>query len=510
MADMTITCPKCSAAVPLTESLAAPLLKETRAKYEQALAKKDQDLAQREQHVREQHERLEHDRKTIDQQVAEKLETGRKRISEEEAAKANRLAASDIAAKAQEITELNAVLQDRESKLAIAQTAQADLMRKERELEDARREMDLTIQTKVQAELAPLRERATREAQGAAQLRVTEKEEELASLRRDLEERDTKLAAAQKAQAEIIQKERDLDNARREIDLTIQNKVQAELGDLRLKAKQEADAEAKLPLIERDQKIASMQKQIEELVRKAEQGSQQAQGEALELHLEELLRANFTRDIIEAVPKGEHGGDILHRVVGAGDQPIGTILWESKRTKNFSDGWLPKLREYQRSAGADVALIVTSALPKGVLNFCLMDGVWITDARCAVPVAIMLRKSLIDIAAARLASEGQQTKMELTYRYLTSAQFKHRVAAIVERCIEMRDDLDRERRVAMKQFARRDQQIRGTLDSMAGLYGDLQGIAGKAIEEIEALAMPLLENRPANNDDESAAATQVA
>jgi len=105
-------------------------------------------------------------------------------------------------------------------------------------------------------------------------------------------------------------------------------------------------------------------KQIEELKRKAEQGSQQMQGEVQELHLEALLREKFARDVIEPVPKGEFGGDVLHRVRGPADQPCGSILWESKRTKNFSDGWLAKLREDQRQAGADVALIVTTTMPK--------------------------------------------------------------------------------------------------------------------------------------------------
>ncbi len=118
---------------------------------------------------------------------------------------------------------------------------------------------------------------------------------------------------------------------------------------------------------------------------------------------------------------------------------------------------------------------------------------WITDSRCAMPVAVMLRHSLINVAAARKTSEGQQTKMELIYQYLTGPQFRHRVGAVVERFVEMQVDLERERRTATKQFAKRDQQIRGVIDAMAGMVGDLHGIAGKAIEEIEALAMPLLE-----------------
>ena len=126
-----------------------------------------------------------------------------------------------------------------------------------------------------------------------------------------------------------------------------------------------------------------------------------------------------------------------------------------------------------------------------------------TDTRCVIPVAAMLRHSLIHIAAARQASERQQTKMELMYRYLTGPHFRHRVAAVVERFIEMQSDLERERRAAMKQFAERDHQIRGVIDSVAGMVGDLQGIAGKAVEEIEALTMPLLENRSVENDDDN-------
>jgi hypothetical protein len=506
MADMTITCPNCSTHIPLTESLAAPLLKETKAKYEQALAKKDRDLAAREQSLRDRQAALEQDLASIDEKVSEKMNTERKRITEQEGAKAKRLAAIEIASKAQEIADLNAVIQDRDAKLAAAQNAQAELVRKERELEDARREMELTIQTKVQAELGTLREKAKQDAETEAKLPLIEKEQQITSMQRQLDERDAKLATAQKAQAEVVRKERALDDARREMDLTIQNKVQAELGDIRAKAKQDAEAEAKLPLIEKEQQIASMQRQIEELKRKAEQGSQQAQGEAQELHLETVLRANFTRDVIEPVPKGEYGGDILQRVMGPADQSCGTILWESKRTKNFSDGWLAKLREDQRKAGAEVALIVTSALPKGIQNFCLMEGIWVTDPRCAIPVAVMLRQSLINVAAARQASEGQQTKMELMYQYLTGPQFRHRVGAVVERFVEMQSDLERERRSATKQFAKRDQQIRGVIDALAGMVGDLQGIAGKAIEEIEALAVPLLESGRADSDDDGSLA----
>jgi hypothetical protein len=251
----------------------------------------------------------------------------------------------------------------------------------------------------------------------------------------------------------------------------------------------------KLRVLEREEQIASMQRQIDELKRKAEQGSQQMQGEVQELELEAMLRAKFPRDSIEPVPKGEFGGDILQGVMGPRNQACGTILWESKRTKHWSDGWLVKLREDQRRAKADVALIVSNNLPKGVHGFEHVDGIWVTESRYAFPLALALRQTLVEVANARQTREGQQTKMELVYQYLTGPHFRQRVAAIVEKFEEMRSDLEKERTAMTRIWAKREKQIRGVIEATAGMYGDLQGIAGKALEEIEALSLPMIENQ---------------
>ena len=206
---------------------------------------------------------------------------------------------------------------------------------------------------------------------------------EIVDLNEVLRQRDAKLAEAQQAQADLIRKQRELDDAKRELDLTVENRVQAGLTLVRDKAKQETEAALGLRVREKEEQIASMQRQIEDLKRKAEQGSQQLQGEVQELALEALLRQRFARDLIEPVPKGEFGGDLIQRVVGPAGQVVGSILWEAKRTKNWSDGWLGKLREDQRTAKADVALIVSQALPKGVQTFDYIDGVWVTDPKCA-------------------------------------------------------------------------------------------------------------------------------
>ena len=165
-----------------------------------------------------------------------------------------------------------------------------------------------------------------------------------------------------------------------------------------------------------------------------------------ELELERLLCEQFPFDQIEAVPKGQFGGDVIQHVTNSAGQSCGAILWETKRTKNWSDGWLSKLRDDQRRCGADIALIISHALPKHIEHFDLVDGVWVSEPKCAMAVAVALRESLIAIAKARIAGEGQQTKMEMVYQYLTGPRFRHRIEAIVEKFAEMQSDLDRDAR----------------------------------------------------------------
>jgi hypothetical protein len=403
--------------------LAAPLIADTRRQYEYQLAQKEVEVSTREAAIRQQQAQLASARQAIDAEVASKLDQERGKIAVAEALKAKRLVETDLEARAREIADLNQVLRQRDAKLAEAQQAQADLICKQRELDDARREIDLTIENRVQAGLTAVRDRAKQEVEAALSLRVREKEEQ----------------------------------------------------------------------------IASMQRQIEDLKRKAEQGSQQLQGEVQELALEALLRERFACDLVEPVPKGEFGGDLIQRVVSPAGQVVGSILWEAKRTKNWSDGWLGKLREDQRAAKADVALIVSHTLPKGLQTFDYIDGIWVTDPKCAIAVAVALRESLLAVSTARLAGEGQQTKMEMIYRYLTGPRFRHRIEAVVERFTEMQADLDRERKAMTRLWAKREEQIHGVVETMAGLYGDLQGIAGRSLQEIDGLEMPLLDG-PATSE----------
>ncbi|GFE56810.1 DUF2130 domain-containing protein [Geobacter sp. AOG1] len=417
MTEPTIICPSCKAEIKLNESLAAPLIEATRKEFEKRLAQKDADIAKREASLHDQEEALAKAKETVDEEVAEKLRLERAKIVADEARKAKLAIATDLEQKDKSLEELQGVLAQREEKLAEAQKAQADLIRKQRELDDAKREMELTIEKRIQEGLTSTRDQARKEA-----------EEEL-----------------------------------------------------------------KLKVLEKEHTITAMQKQIEELKRRAEQGSQQLQGEVQELDLEAILSTKFPYDSIEPVPKGEHGGDILQRVNGHLGQRCGTILWESKRTKSWSDGWLTKLREDQRTAKAEISIIVSQALPKDVETFELIDGVWVTHPKAAIPVAVALRQSLVEVAMARSASEGQQTKMEMVYQYLTGPRFRHRVQAIVEAFSSMQEDLDKERKAIMKQWAKREEQIERVMQATVGMYGDLHGIAGKTLQEIEGLELNALE-----------------
>jgi hypothetical protein len=212
------------------------------------------------------------------------------------------------------------------------------------------------------------------------------------------------------------------------------------LAGVRDKAKREAEQELNLKVAEKEQTIAGMQRQIEALKRKAEQGSQQLQGEVQELELESVLVVKFPADLVEPVPKGAFGGDIVHRVLNHAGQTCGTLLWESKRTKKRSDGWLTKLRQDQRAAKADFALLVSRVLPKGVDLFDHIDGIWVLDPKCVIPLAIALRQSLIEVAAVRQAGDGRYTKMGMVYQYLTGPRFRTRIEAIVEKFSDMQED----------------------------------------------------------------------
>jgi hypothetical protein len=553
--EPTITCPKCHNPIKLTESLAAPLVESARKDYEQRLAQKDADILARENAVKTRQAQLEQEKQSVDQAVALKLNQQRAQIAAEESRKAKELLGADLKEKSDQLLQLSAVLKQREDKLAETQKAQAQLIEAQHKLEEDKREMELTIQKRIQDSKEAIRTQALKEAQDQANLKLFEKNQELQQAQQKLtqaaqreqslsqqfqsqlkeerekiaaeesrkakqllgtdlkeksdqlteltailKQREEKLAEAQKSQADLLRQQRDLETKAREMELTIQTRINQELSRTKDEARKEAQDQLGLKLTEKETLIESLSKKIEELSRKAEQGSQQLQGEALELQLEALLASKFPYDKLEPVPKGEHGGDVLHRITHPTGTLCGTILWESKRTKAWSNLWLAKLRDDQRAAKADIAIIVSTALPESITSFDLVEGVWVTSPKMFLPVALCLRQSILDLAAARSASQGQQTKMDMVYQYLTGPGFKRRVEAIAEAFSTMKEDLENERKVITKQWAKREKQLERVMIATSGMYGDLQGIAGKSLPEVQGLDLKLLDTEPPSND----------
>lgn len=369
----------------------------------------------------------------------------------------------------------------------------AALQIEQEELVAKHKQLDAQVQKKVEESRAAIRAEETAKAEeiiSAAEIAVSS---DIKHIHEQLAAKDAKLAEAQKEQANLLRKQRELDEEKRELDLTVEKKIQAGLGAAREKAQKDAENLLGLRVREKEETIASMARQIEDLRRKAEQGSQQLQGEVQELQLEEMLRDRFPEDSIEPVPKGVAGGDAFQRVMFSG-YDCGTILWESKRTKTWSNTWLAKLREDQRAAKADIAIIVSQTLPKEMETlFDVIDGIWVCGPTVAVALAAVMRDGLNRVAARDVINAGMETKAELVYQYLTGSQFKRRVEAIVEAFTTMKEDLDKEKRAITKQWVKRETQLDRTMQATVGMYGDLQAIAGTAIHEVEGLEMKALE-----------------
>ena len=230
------------------------------------------------------------------------------------------------------------------------------------------------------------------------------------------------------------------------------------------------------------------QKLIEELRRKSEQGSMQLQGESQEILLEEILKEHFPFDLIEEVGKGVEGADCIQVVRNSSGTDCGRIIYESKRTKGWSNAWIDKLKADKRNKGADVAILVTQTFPKDMDRFAERDGIWICNFKEAGSVALLMRSSILKIYEIQKAQEGKGDKMQMLYNFLTGNEFRGQVEAIVEGFMSMKQSITKERIQMEKIWKEREKQIEKVLISTSGMYGSVKGIAGASVGSI-----PLLE-----------------
>jgi hypothetical protein len=228
----------------------------------------------------------------------------------------------------------------------------------------------------------------------------------------------------------------------------------------------------------------------EDLRRRMAQGSQQTQGEVLELILERELGNRFGSDRIEAISKGVFGADVVQHVLSPDGRLCGSITWETKNAQNWNPRWLEKLRTDMIANKSEFGVLVSTVLPTGVNHFGLVDGLWVCDLTVWPILASTLRQQLLALTFARLSAQGRDAKMEILYRYLTGPEFRERVNAILRTFVGMNEQLEKEKRALIKQWGAREKQIETVIDGLSGMYGDLQGIIGSAsLPEISNLKL---------------------
>lgn len=264
--------------------------------------------------------------------------------------------------------------------------------------------------------------------------------------------------------------------------LEMEKKLAQEQEKIRQEEKKRQTEENRLKFLEYEKRLADVSKANNELKRKLEQGSQQTQGEVLELELENILKSEFPWDEIQPVPKGIRGADIIQVVKNKNGQICGAIIWESKRTKAWSEPWLLKLKEDQRQIKAELAVIITNVLPENIKNIGYKDGVWITNYQSVIGLAIALRTNLLGLASLKLAHVGKKEKMEILYNYLLGTEFRQRIEAISEAFSSMQVNIEKEKRWFTAKWAKEEKNMRLVFDHIAGMRGDLESITGKTLE----------------------------
>lgn len=373
----------------------------------------------------------------------------------------------------------------------------------ERELELGRRRQALKEQEKgLKASQQALEEEIDKRLaaekvrlQETAQKKATEAQaQKTAALERELKEKQAQLSAAQKLELELRKNRQKLEERQEALDLEVQRKIDEQRKKIVEETAKRSAEEQQLKLRQKDDLIKAMESKIGDLQRRIETGSQEAQGEALEGELKDTLQQAFPFDLFEDIKKGQRGADILQRVRNRAGKDCGTILWESKNTKDFQKTWLDKLKGDQQQAGADIGVIMSIALPKEVDGFGVYQDVWITDYRSAVNLATAFRETLIRVERERLVSQSQDSAKDILYQYVTGQEFTLQVKAIVDAFTRMQEELDKERRAMQRIWAGREKQIQAVVQNVINIRGSIEGYVGgpKALPEIESLSLELI------------------
>jgi hypothetical protein len=372
-----------------------------------------------------------------------------------------------------------------------------ELQTKEAKLQDSEKEIVTRVATQVKAEKAKLTNEALKTARAEMSLQV-QNLESLAA------EKEQKLRESEKKELELLKEKRELESAKRTLELNVARQLDKEREQIREEAIKEASDRHRLKDEEREQILQQALKATEDTRRRLEQGSQQVQGEVLELELDQMLRDQCPLDEILEVPKGACGADLLQRVNSRAGYSCGLIIWEAKNTKNWGNDWVSKLKDDQRLAKADIAVLVSDVVPKDVDSFGFRDGVWLAKRRYVPALVLALRQTLLEVAQAKRAVASKNDNIEVLFNYLTGPEFRNRVEAIARSFVDMRDDLEKEKRTMNKHWAKRAKQLDVIIVNTSGMYGDFQGLGAplKPIPVLEPGEAEEVSQMAASSDEE--------
>eukprot|EP01136_Pigoraptor_vietnamica_P012279 Opistho-1_new@52039 len=370
----------------------------------------------------------------------------------------------------------------REKMLSFTKQKEEDFRQKMEEFEQQKKQQELAFEQKLAQEKKALQSVLEENLRKSISADFENKLNLLANANKDNEE---KLKLARAKEIDFLKKEQELKNKEAELELSIQRKLQEQREELVVQIRKQEleknnikETEHQLRVKELEKQLDDQKKLAEEMKRKAEQGSMQLQGEVQELILEELLRNTFPFDLIEEVGKGVRGADCVHNVRNQFGQECGRIIYESKRTKDFSLEWIEKLKKDMRSMGVDVAVIVTQCYPKGMDCFGEKDGVWICSFDEVKAVSYILRDGIIKLFNASKSQENKGDKMHMLYDYLTSNEFSEQWKAIREGFMSMKLSIQRERDAMERLWKAREKQLEKVLLNAAHIRGSIEGISG--------------------------------
>jgi hypothetical protein len=305
---------------------------------------------------------------------------------------------------------------------------------------------------------------------------------ELKILQEQLQEEKKKREEAEKQELLLRKKERELEERQEKMELEITRKMDEERKKIKESTELALIEQQRHKDLEKDKQINDLKKLLEDAQRKANQGSQQTQGEVQELELERMLMETFRDDVIEPIGKGVNGADIRQIVRSSRGTVCGVILWESKQTKAWSEGWIGKLKNDQRAEKADISIIVTAVFnDPSWSGITLKDGVWVCNFKLFLPLAISLRKSLLDVGREKAMSQGRGEKADLVYAYVTSQAFRQQMEVIAEVYLETKAQIDKERAAMEKIWKMREAQAQRIYTGLGSIYGTVQGLAGASV-----------------------------